>query len=492
MADNTQAQTLTLSNGNAAQNQYLGYYNQLIKQIGGNVQPISYNNVQVADLPTLQAIPQSQQSLQSYYSSLQRPDTIQSQMTYNLPTITAPTLQPLQTVQGVSTNAPQMLEYRDIAAPAKITPQQIQIEEQNQEDLARQVSAYLRPYVDNAINARNKALKQERANIDVNANSRGMTPSTWALDMGNRANAQAQSDIAAMENEYLGNLGQQVFNSYQNYLERAKEVAMQNAILDFNAQNANSGYESSTAQFNERNRLDVGDTNIRNMMAWEDANANRLQAARTNNAEWANSRASEIGRYDYETQVANAANAATLLELQQRAVTADNANAWNYFTGLYNAGAADIADERARNEYLTQAQNQAQLAYWEALNRANEVNAAGQFDAAQANNSLQTQLMQLAMQYAGQLQGMKDSGGGRGGFVDNSGVTYTPGPTIPDMASAGTIPIKKAQAQASSTIANGLNSINAAIAAAKKAASADSGTTPVMGISKGKKNELFY
>ena len=34
MADNTQAQTLTLNNGNAAQNQYLSYYNQLIKQIG--------------------------------------------------------------------------------------------------------------------------------------------------------------------------------------------------------------------------------------------------------------------------------------------------------------------------------------------------------------------------------------------------------------------------------------------------------------------------
>jgi hypothetical protein len=82
---------------------------------------------------------------------------------------------------------------------------------------------------------------------------------------------------------------------------------------------------------------------------------------------------------------------------------------------------------------------------------------------------------------------MEDSGGGRGGVVDNSGVTYTPGPTIPAMASLGTTPIKKAQKQASSTIANDLNSINAAIAAAKKAASASSGTTPVMG--KGKKTE---
>ena len=36
MADNTQAQTLTLDNGNAAQNQYLSYYNQLISQLGGN------------------------------------------------------------------------------------------------------------------------------------------------------------------------------------------------------------------------------------------------------------------------------------------------------------------------------------------------------------------------------------------------------------------------------------------------------------------------
>lgn len=439
MADNTQAQTLTLSlnNGNAAQNQYLGYYNQLMKQIGGNVQPISYNNVQVADLPTLQAIPQSQQSLQSYYSSLERPDTIQSQMTYNLPTITAPTLQPLQTVQGVTVNAPQQLEYRELAAPERITPRQIQVEEQTEADLARQVSAYLRPYVDNAINARNKALKQERANIDVNANSRGMTPSTWTLDMGNRAAAQAQSDIMATENEYAANLAKQVFDSRQAYLDRAYNADVQNAMLDYNAQDANIRNAMNVAANNLAYWYDVNKSNIANQMAVEDANANRLQAALTNNAEWANRRASEIGQYDYNTQVANAANAATLLELQQQAAMADNANAWNYFNGLYNAGAADIADERARNEYLTQAQNQAQLAYWEALNRANEVNAAGQFDAAQYNNSLQTQLMQLALQYAAQLQGMEDSGRGGGvAPVDNSGVEQTPTYIVPKTTTA--------------------------------------------------------
>lgn len=437
MADNTQAQTLTLNNGNAAQNQYLGYYNQLIKQIGGNVQPISYNNVQVADLPTLQAIPQSQQSLESFYSSLQRPDTIQSQMTYNLPTITAPTLQPLQTVQGVTVNTPQQLEYRELAAPERITPRQIQVEEQTEADLARQVSAYLRPYVDNAINARNKALKQERANIDVNANSRGMTPSTWTLDMGNRAAAQAQSDIMATENEYAANLAKQVFDSRQAYLDRAYNADVQNAMLDYNAQDANIRNAMNVAANNLAYWYDVNKSNIANQMAVEDANANRLQAALTNNAEWANRRASEIGQYDYNTQVANAANAATLLELQQQAAMADNANAWNYFNGLYNAGAADIADERARNEYLTQAQNQAQLAYWEALNRANEVNSAGQFEAAQYNNSLQTQLMQLALQYAGQLQGMEDSGRGGGvAPVDNSGVEQTPTYIVPKTTTA--------------------------------------------------------
>jgi hypothetical protein len=182
---------------------------------------------------------------------------------------------------------------------------------------------------------------------------------------------------------------------------------------------------------------DVNKYNIANQMAVEDANANRLQAALTNNAEWANNRASEIGRYDYETQRDNAANAINLLELQQQAAMADNANAWNYFNGLYSAGAADIADERARAEYLAQAENQAKLAYWEALNRANEVNAAGQFDAAQYNNSLQTQLMQLALQYAAQLQGMEDSGRGGGvAPVDNSGVEQTPTYNVPKTTTA--------------------------------------------------------
>ena len=66
MADNTQAQTLTLDNGNAAQNQYLGYYNQLISQLGGNnANTVSYN--------AITQVPQAQAQL------MQNPTQLQAQ-----------------------------------------------------------------------------------------------------------------------------------------------------------------------------------------------------------------------------------------------------------------------------------------------------------------------------------------------------------------------------------------------------------------------------
>lgn len=405
MADNTQQQyqQLTLSNGNAAQNQVLDYYNQLMGQLSKNIPQVTYQNISVPDMPQMQQLQQPTNTLYGYYQTLNTPDTLAGKFNYTLPEIKAPELAPLQTVQGVSTNAPQMLEYREIAAPAKITPQQIQIEEQNQEDLARQVSAYLRPYVDNAINARRTQTGRDRAAADVDATSRGMGASTWLSDAKNRMAAAEASDITAMENEYLGNVGQQAFNAYQAYLDRAKEVAMQNAILDFNAQNANAGYESSTTQFNERNRLDVGDTNIRNMMAWEDANANRRQQADVYNKQWANDRASEIGRYNFEAQQLNNQQAFNLLELAQRAAQFDITNQTDWALQGLNAYGADLDRQDAIDQYNTTAQNNALMAYWEALNNAAFTDAQNQMNLGLSDRDFYTKLMQLAMGYAGDL-----------------------------------------------------------------------------------------
>lgn len=433
MADNTQqqAQTLTLNNGNAAQNQYLGYYNQLINQLNSNTPQVTYQNISVPDMPQLQTLQQPTGSLFSYYQTLQTPASVQSQFNYNLPEITAPTLAPLQQMTAQTVEAPQL-----------ITPQTIQIEEQNQEDLARQVSAYLRPYTENAINARRAQTGKDRAAADVDASSRGMGSSTWLSDAKNRMAAAEASDITAMENEYLGNLGQQVFTAYQNYLDRAKDVATQNAMLDYNAQNANVGNQIAVNQFN----------------------ANALMNADQYNTNWANQRASEIGKYNFEAQQANNQQAFNLLQLAQQAASNDIANQMEWAGIGMNAYGSDLDRLDAINQYNTTTQNNALMAYWEALANAAQTDKQNEMNLALANRDFYTQLMQLAMGYAGNLSGMVDLGGGGGGGTDNSGITYPANNTISQTVSSSPLAQQLAQQSAQQSVANILATIQNATA----------------------------
>ena len=354
MADTqTQAQTLTLNGGNAAQNRYLNYYNQLIKQMGNNTPQVTYQNIQVPDMPQMQPLGQSQK-LSSYYNTLQAPASVSGQLNYTLPEVTAPTIAPLQQMAGQTVSA----------------PEQIQVEKQTEADLARQISAYLRPYVDNAITSRIKQTKNYMADADVDAASRGMTRSTWLSDAKNRLAAAEASDIAAMENEYIGNLAKQVSTYYQNNLDRIAQADAQN---------------------------------VANKMSVLEANANRLQQASANNAQWANNRASELAEYGYNTQLANTANKKDMLSLAQQAALADIENQTEWASLGLNAYSTDIDRENAINQYNNTLQNNAQMAYWEALTNAAQTDAANKLNLALSDRDYYNQLMQLAMNYAGQL-----------------------------------------------------------------------------------------
>ena len=354
MADTqTQAQTLTLNGGTAAQNRYLNYYNQLIKQMGNNTPQVTYQNIQVPDMPQMQPLGQSQK-LSSYYNTLQAPASVSGQLNYTLPEVTAPTIAPLQQMAGQTVSA----------------PEQIQVEKQTEADLARQISAYLRPYVDNAITSRIKQTKNYMADADVDAASRGMTRSTWLSDAKNRLAAAEASDIAAMENEYIGNLAKQVSTYYQNNLDRIAQADAQN---------------------------------VANKMSVLEANANRLQQASANNAQWANNRASELAEYGYNTQLANTANKKDMLSLAQQAALADIENQTEWASLGLNAYSTDIDRENAINQYNNTLQNNAQMAYWEALTNAAQTDAANKLNLALSDRDYYNQLMQLAMNYAGQL-----------------------------------------------------------------------------------------
>lgn len=125
--------------------------------------------------------------------------------------------------------------------PQTIGYSPIETEKQTQESLASQISAYLRPYVDKSIASRKSTTIANRAGIDIDAASRGMGASTWVTDAKQRETNAEASDIAGLESDYAANLAEQVYNSYQSYLDRQYNVDAANAgnqieVDEFNAQ----------------------------------------------------------------------------------------------------------------------------------------------------------------------------------------------------------------------------------------------------------------
>lgn len=120
-------------------------------------------------------------------------------------------------------------EYMETLSPQAITYNPLAIEEQTQEGLSSQISEYLRPYYDRAISSRQTQTAANRAEFDVDAASRGMTPSTWLSDVKRRENIYEASDIASLESEYGASLSESVFNAYQAYLDRKADIDSTNA-----------------------------------------------------------------------------------------------------------------------------------------------------------------------------------------------------------------------------------------------------------------------
>lgn len=345
MAD-TQQQTLQVTGGNEATDKFLSYYNQLLAQLGGS------GNGQIT--AQMVAAPQRAQ-----WQTVAAPDT----------------------VQAYTIASPGKLEAQQIAAPSALTAQQIaapervNIEEQTQEGLAKQIAAYLRPYTESAIQARQRQTGRARAGADADAYSRGMGASTYLSDAKNQMAMDEAYDISNMENNYLSNLGQQVFNSYQNYLQR-KQAADQ-----FNIQNA---------------------------MAAEQWNAGQRAATDQWNAQMA-----------YKA----------LLDNANLKMEADKYNLGNDLAiAQYNAGTlGDAARFNAQMAYqaaLANSEGQlgADQAYYEMLWKNDQANADRQLSADQTNANFWANLLNMAWSRAGQLYGLEPVGGGGGGATDNSGI----------------------------------------------------------------------
>lgn len=213
------AQNMTLSGGNAAQNQYMNYYNQIRTQLGGNYTP----------------------------------------------------------VQAQVIEAPEKMVAQQIAQPEAIQAAQMSLEDRTFGDYADEAAAYLTPYLNNSIASRRRQTANERAAADVDAYSRGMGPSTWLSDAKNRMAMNEAADIMAAQNEFLGQVNQTAYNSMENQRARNANASQFNAgalndIAQFNAnlQNAINQYNANALmnadEFNISNALQVALQNAKNYM----------------------------------------------------------------------------------------------------------------------------------------------------------------------------------------------------------------------------------
>jgi hypothetical protein len=339
---------------------------------------------------------------------------------------------------------------------------------QSQAELANQIAAYLRPYTENAINARKHQTIQNRAAIDVDAASRGMTPSTWVTDAKLRQAQAEAADIANIENTFIGNVQQGVFQADQAQRERAQQAAMQNAAnaltadttyarlaadranalfgygADVNLRNAELAYDA--AKTNVGNQMAAGQFNIGNKMSADQLNTQLRQqaametygarnAAYLQNANILNN-AYQLG---YTTQAqANEANA----QLRQQAqlayfnamndVNAQNAAYRNQFAMYNNDNAynARIA-ERAYRDALA-----AQGIDWRMA--ADQWNGQMAYNAAVQNADMWTTLQQLAWNRAMQLGELANVGGGGGYDGDDGGDVTVTGDEPPASTGLGT------------------------------------------------------
>ena len=100
---------------------------------------------------------------------------------------------------------------------------------QSKASLRAQLTNSLRPGVDRAIEQRKELTKENRAELDADAWSRGMGKSTYVTDMKDRQMDAEADDIAGMEAQYSATLAQLLMEAVERERARALEVQTYNA-----------------------------------------------------------------------------------------------------------------------------------------------------------------------------------------------------------------------------------------------------------------------
>ena len=134
------------------------------------------------------------------------------------------------TATGAYSTDPMFQQYYNEIL-ASMTPQTIDYQAPTADEIAAQISAYLRPAVDQQIRNRQQSTLQQRAATDADAASRGILSSTWVTDIKNRLMQSEAADVAAAESDYRAQLLQGVYNRQAQDADRALQIAQFNAQM---------------------------------------------------------------------------------------------------------------------------------------------------------------------------------------------------------------------------------------------------------------------
>lgn len=131
---------------------------------------------------------------------------------------------------------------------AGMNPNTIEYTAPTADEIAAQISEYLRPAVDQQIRSRQEATAQQRAATDADAAARGILSSTWVTDIKNRLKQSENADIAAAESNYRSQLLEGVFNRQAQEADRANQIAIFNAQM--RAQAEKDAYQRAGDMYN--------------------------------------------------------------------------------------------------------------------------------------------------------------------------------------------------------------------------------------------------
>lgn len=124
----------------------------------------------------------------------------------------------------------------------------VTVQEQSLDDISSKVNAYLKPYYDAAIKARQDQATANRAAIDADAASRGMGASTFVTDTKSRQMNSAAADIAGIRGQQNATLAERVQAYYQNYLASKQTADLANAQNSLETAKYNSAIRASAEQ----------------------------------------------------------------------------------------------------------------------------------------------------------------------------------------------------------------------------------------------------